>query len=240
MKFFSSLLSLIFPLECKICKRNLEAGNLTYICGECFNRITFLQRPYCHKCGKPFTISGYPPARLCRECRTGGAYFDRIYALGRYKGVLREAILLLKYKRVRALIDPLGELLVKYCQRSLKMDDFDVIFPVPLFRARKQEREFNQTEVLARIIGKHFLLPVSVGNLLRIRDTKGMNALGPPERKKNVKDAFKVKRKTELRERNILLLDDICTTGATVDECSRLLLEAGAKGVSALILARAG
>lgn len=240
MDLIRSFLSLIFPLECRICKKSLEAGNLTYICPECFRQISSIKEPYCHKCSRPFNSPDYPPAQICRDCRSRRPYFGRIYALGRYKGVLREAILLLKYKRVKALILPLGKLLIQYCQENLKMDDFDLIFPVPLFRSRRKEREFNQAEAFARIIGKHFLLSTSVGNLLRKRDTKGMSSLSCEERRKNVKNAFMVKRKEEVRSRSILLIDDICTTGATVDECSRMLLQAGAKKIIVLILARAG
>ena len=158
--------------------------------------------------------------------------------MGLYQGVLREAILLLKYERVKALIPPLGELLLKYCQRNLKMSDFDLVLPVPLFRSKKKVREFNQAEVFAQIIAKHYSLPLSNENLLRIRDTRSMSNLNPEERRRNVKDAFLVKRKEEVKNKRILLIDDICTTGATVDECCKILLTAGAKKVTVLTLAR--
>lgn len=151
---------------------------------------------------------------------------------------MRDTILLLKYQRVKALIPSLGGLLLKYCQRNLKTDDFDLVLPVPLYRSRKKEREFNQAEAFARIIGKHFSLPVSNENLLRIRDTRKMSGLNLKERRRNVKDAFLVKRKEEVKNKRILLIDDICTTGATVDECSRILLQAGAREIIVLTLAR--
>lgn len=159
--------------------------------------------------------------------------------MGLYQGVLREAILLLKYERVKALIPPLGKLLLKYCQKNLKMDDFDLILPVPLFRSKKKEREFNQAEAFAQIIGRHYSLPVSSENLLRIRDTKGMSGLSPEERRRNVKDAFIVRNQEKIKDKRIFLFDDICTTAATVDECSKVLLTAGAKEITVLTLARA-
>ncbi|MBU4310524.1 ComF family protein [bacterium] len=155
-----------------------------------------------------------------------------------YQGVMREAILLLKYQKVKALISPLGKLLLKYCQENLKINDFDLVLPVPLYRSKRKEREFNQAEVFARIIDRHYSLPLSHENLLRIRDTRTMSGLNPEERRRNVKGAFSVKRQEEVKNKRILLIDDICTTGATVDECSKVLLTAGVKEVTVLTLAR--
>ncbi len=235
MNFIRSLLSLVFPLECRICKKTLKTENLTYICSECFAKIRFIEEPYCLKCSRPLRPF---ENRICKDCRKEKRYFKRIYSMGLYQGVLREAILLLKYERVKALIPPLGELLLKYCQRNLKMSDFDLVLPAPLFRSKKKEREFNQAEAFAQIIGKHFFLSVSNETLLRIRDTRSMSSLKAEERKKNVRGAFMVKEGEEVRNRRILLIDDICTTAATVDECSKVLLAAGAKEVTILTLAR--
>ncbi len=217
MNLIKTLLSLIFPLECRICKKTLEAGNLTYICSECFTKIRFIEEAYCFK---------------------GRHHFKRIYSMGLYQGVLREAILLLKYQGVKGLIPPLGKILLEYCEENIDFSSFDLIFPVPLFRSKKREREFNQAEVFAQIIGKRYSLPVSNENLLRIRDTRKMSGLNLEERRRNVKGAFVVREKEKIRNKRILLTDDICTTGATVDECSKVLLTAGAKEVTVLTLAR--
>ena len=118
------------------------------------------------------------------------------------------------------------------------MNNFDLVLPVPLYRSKRREREFNQAEVFARMIAEHYSLPLSQENLLRIRDTRTMSGLNQEERRRNVKDAFSVKRKEEVKNKRILLFDDICTTGATVGECSKVLLTAGAKEVTILTLAR--
>ena len=217
MNLIKSFLNLIFPLECRICKKTLEAGNLTYICSECFTKIRFIEEPYCLK---------------------GRHHFKRIYSMGLYQGVLREAILLLKYQGVRGLIPPLGKMLLEYCEKNIDFTSFDLIFPVPLFRSKKRKREFNQAEAFAQIIGKRYSLPISNENLLRIRDTRKMSGLNLEERRRNVKGAFAVREKKKIRNKRILLTDDICTTGATVDECSKVLLTAGAKEVTVLTLAR--
>ena len=235
MNLIKTLLSLIFPLECRICKKTLEAENLTYICSECFTKIRFIEEPYCLRCSRPLRPF---ENRICKDCRKKKRYFKRIYSMGLYQGVLRKTILLLKYQRVKALIPPLGELLLKYCQRNLKMSGFDLLLPVPLFRSKKRHREFNQADAFTRIIAEHYSLPLSNKNLLRIRDTKSMSNLNSEERRKNVRGAFIVKEEEEVRNRKILLIDDICTTAATVDECSKVLLTAGVKEVTVLTLAR--
>lgn len=237
MNFIKTLLNLIFPLECKICKKILDSGNFIYICADCFATIGFIEEPFCLRCSRP--LKSFEDG-ICHDCRKEKRYFKKIYSMGLYQGVLREAILLLKYQKIKALIPPLGELLLKYCQPRLKMNGFDLIFPVPLFRSKKKTREFNQAESFARIIGEHFSLPVSNKNLLRIRDTRKMSGLNTGERRRNVKDAFLVKKKEEIKNKRLLLVDDICTTAATVDECSRILLQAGAREVTVLTLARAG
>lgn len=217
MNFIKSLLNFVFPLECKVCGRPLEAGNQTYICSECLKKIGFIKEPYYFK---------------------GKHYFKSIYSVGLYQGVLREAILLLKYQGVKGLIPPLGKMLLEYCEKKIDFFSFDLIIPVPLFRSKKREREFNQAETFARIISKHYSLPISNGNLLRIRDTRKMSSLNPEERRKNVKNAFIVREKEKIRNKRILLTDDICTTGATVDECSKVLIAVGAKEVTVLTLAK--
>ena len=217
MNLIKSLLNLIFPLECKACRRPLKAGNPTYICSKCLKKIRFIKEPYYFK---------------------EKHYFKKIYSIGPYQGVLREAILLLKYQGVKVLIPPLGKILLEYCEENIDFSSFGFIFPVPLFMSKKREREFNQAEAFAQIIGKRYSLPVSNENLLRIRDTRKMSGLNLEERRRNVKGAFVVIEKEKVRNKRILLTDDICTTGATVDECSKVLLTAGTKEVTVLTLAR--
>jgi len=216
MNLIKSLLNLIFPLECKVCRRPLKTGNQTYICSKCLKKIRVIKEPYYLK---------------------GKHYFKKIYSIGLYQGVLREAILLLKYQGVKGLILPLGKILLEYCEENIDLSSFDLIFPVPLFRSKKREREFNQAEAFAQIIGKRYSLPVPNDNLLRIRDTRKMSGLNLEERRRNVKGAFVVRKKEKIKNKRILLTDDICTTGATVDECSKVLLTAGAKEVTVLTLA---
>jgi len=180
---------------------------------------------------------------LCPEC------FSRIkllkpylgvHAAAAYEGVLREAIKRFKFQKRRGLAEPLGILLVRYLSRTpeLKFDEMEAIVPVPLHRRRQRERGFNQAELLARVVGKYFEVPV-VTALERVRHTAPQFDLSREARRTNIKGAFKVVDRKAVNNRKIVLLDDIYTTGSTVAECSRVLQAAGARRVEILTLSRA-
>lgn len=144
----------------------------------------------------------------------------------------------MKYRGVRTLVDPLGDLMIEHLRSNGNLPEFDLILPVPLHRNKLRQREFNQAAGLARRIGKYFEIPVSTDNLQQIRSTKSQTKLTKTQRIANVKGAFRVKRADELNGKSVLLVDDVFTTGATVDECSKVLLAAGAKEVFVMTLAR--
>ena len=144
----------------------------------------------------------------------------------------------MKYRGVRTLVDPLGDLMIEHLRSNGNLPEFNLILPVPLHRAKLRQREFNQAAGLARRIGKYFEIPVSTDNLQQIRSTKSQTKLTKAQRIANVKGAFRVKRADELNGKSVLLIDDVFTTGATVDECSKVLLAAGVKEVFVMTLAR--
>lgn len=177
---------------------------------------------------------------LCQQCFEQIKFMKPhlgIYSVSAYEGVLRTAIHRFKFKKRKALAEPLGILLVKYLSHIPNFD-IDVIIPVPLHPRRLRQRGFNQSELLAKVLGKYFGIPV-VDALERIRDTKAQFDLPREERLRNVTGAFKVSQFNLVYNKRILLLDDIYTTGATIAECSKALKIAGAKRVEVLTLARA-
>ncbi len=133
----------------------------------------------------------------------------------------------------------LGNILATNCQRFLDLSAYDLLIPIPLHKSRLRERGFNQALVLAREIEKRFPLPLDYLNLQRIRDTQPQINLKEKERRKNVRGAFGLREKQKVKGKRILLIDDVYTTGATVNECSRVLRKGGAKRVDILTLARA-
>jgi len=171
---------------------------------------------------------------LCRSCRRSPLQIDGIRAVSLHQGALRRAIHGLKYRRQRALVLPLAGLLRQYLEAHPL--PADILVPVPLHPSRLRERGFNQAALLARAIATPEL-PVVEGCLQRIRPTKTQMTLGHEERKRNVAGAF-VCLDNSVRGRRVLLIDDVCTTGATLEACAIALREAGAIGVWGLTLTR--
>lgn len=168
----------------------------------------------------------------CSECLLHKPFFSSVVSFGIYSDALREAIHLLKFKGIRRLAGPLGNFLAE-----LPVPEADGIVPVPLSRKTLQEREFNQTLLLARVISKQSGIPVHMDVLYKKKDTLPQIRLGAKERRSNVKNAFESSaRAAGLR---LILLDDVMTTGATARECARTLMKAGAKEVVIVTLARA-
>ncbi|MBE0425047.1 MAG: ComF family protein [Nitrospirae bacterium] len=155
-----------------------------------------------------------------------------VISYGLYDGVLAEAINQLKFYNVKRLLKPLGRLLLNF-----DLPEMDGLVPVPLSIRRLRERGFNQSLLIARVISKNIRIPLLMDTLLKVRETPPQTGLSAKERLLNLKNAFVVKGNVEgLR---LFLVDDVMTTGATVTECSKQLLKAGAKEVVVLTLARA-
>jgi ComF family protein len=193
--------------------------------------------PRCEVC------RGSGPEPLCAACLAQIKFMKPqlgVHAATVYDGVVRDALHRLKFQNRRKLAEALGVVLVQYLAQveSLKITELDWLVPVPLHPKRARERGFNQVELLARVIGRYYELPVR-NALARIRNTHAQFALPREARSVNVRGAFQAVDRSALAGRRVLLLDDIFTTGATAAECARTLLAAGAKRVEVLALSRA-
>lgn len=171
---------------------------------------------------------------ICRVCRGGKPSFDATYSYGSYDGVLRELIRLFKYSRIESLSKPLGRLMVRAIPNHL---GFNVVMPMPMHWYRQWRRGFNQAELLARPVARLYGIPLS-RNLKRVRLGKVQAGLGAEARRENLRRAFQVKRASEISGKNILLIDDVLTTGSTLRAASAALKAAGAAQVTTLTLAR--
>lgn len=227
---------LIFPGEgiCVICKKSLkdiEKG----ICSDCISQIPPITEPYCIKCGKP--LLGNNRNKLCSDCLLmPNRYFLQNRSYGKYEDILKKAIILYKYKNKKSLSDPLGSLMLSTFKKQ-NWQPPEYIIPVPLSRKRLRGRGFNQAELLASVISKKIGIPVLNKNLLRTRATEHQTKLGKIQRQENVKGAFKIIDSSMIRGKTLLLIDDVYTTGATLNECSKVLKEAGASRIYSLTLA---
>ena len=193
--------------------------------------------PRCEVCRK----SG--EAALCPECFSAIKFMKPQYGIHSaavYDGAIRTALHRFKFQKRKRLAEPLGILLVNYLGQAatLGMKELDSIVPVPLHRKRLRQRGFNQVELLARMIGRYYEVPV-VAALERTRDTKPHFDLPKDKRLVNIKGAFRVCRPQDVYNKRLLLLDDIYTTGATVAECAKTLSTAGARRIEVLTLSRA-
>jgi len=226
-------MAFIFPSRCAFCKGFL-LWEEHYICQGCWQKLDLTISPYCPRCGNPHWEDG----QVCFQCQGRDYYFDSAMSVGWYEGVLKTAINLYKYKGKRQLAGPLGQLLISYWEIKRRNYSIDLIIPIPLHRRKRREREYNQSELLARRLGNYFKIPISCYNLVRVSYRLPQVGLSYRERWENVKGIFRVKNPWELSGKKILLIDDVYTTGATSNECSRILREAGAEKIWVLTLAR--
>jgi len=164
---------------------------------------------------------------------------DEARSVGVYEGVLRTAIKKLKFKSKKKLARPLAFLLVEYLNNWAPSETIDYIVSVPLSKKRLRSRGFNQVDLLADVVSGELNIPFASDLLLRTKETKPQFELKREERFKNLKGAFEVSNTGNVKGKNILLLDDILTTGSTVSECAKVLKEAGASKICVLTLARA-
>jgi ComF family protein len=173
---------------------------------------------------------------LCTRCQDAPLQIDGIRSVFYFEGVLRAAVHHLKYRRRLELAEPLGGLMASYWARQDVQ--IDIVVPVPLHGARLRERGYNQADLLAREMARQARLPFDQAGLSRSRPTAPQVGLDAAERKANVRGAFCCPDGT-LTGKQVLLVDDVCTTGATLEACAQALYAVGATGVQALTLARA-
>jgi ComF family protein len=210
-------------------------------CASCWRLIRLIQAPYCPCCGEPFPSPialTYSPEYRCGACRVKPPPFDHARAIGRYEGPLRQAIHLLKYGGKLRLKQPLLQLALEHFDVHFPDTAYDAIIPVPLHRGRLMQREFNQAAVLARGLAHYLNVPILERLLVRVRSTRPQVELSGGERQQNVKQAFAVTNPAALEDTQVLAVDDVFTTGATLGEVARTLKGAGATRVDVFALAR--
>jgi len=226
IKLNSIALDLLFPKRCVGCGREGE-----FICDFCQHSVDRIFPPICPRCGRP-----QPGGVLCPSCISWQAAVDGIRSPFCFSGVIREAVHQLKYRNLRALSAKLAGYL-----RDFLADyplNVDLIVPVPLHPKRLRERGYNQTALLARDLGKLTGLPVAGNSLIRRQHTLPQaKTVSVTERRKNVAGIFHCA-DVKINNKQVLLIDDVSTSGATMDACARALKDAGATSVWGLALAR--
>ncbi|HYQ60514.1 MAG TPA: ComF family protein [Desulfatiglandales bacterium] len=243
MNALKSLIDLIYPPRCLICQAFLpeqaalhSAQDLPF-CQACFKDFTVIESPICSLCGRPFS-DGAERDRVCEDCIRKRPSYDVARAPYLYDGALMTAIHELKYAQRSHLADSLGSLLASFAQTWIGELKGCLIMPVPLHPRRLRTRGFNQSLLLARCVASKTGSDLDFLSLRRTRFTKPQTELSSEERKKNVRKAFEVVKPEAVKGRTIVLVDDVATTGSTLNECAKALKRAGADSVLCLVLAR--
>ncbi len=231
------LLQFSLPPQCHCCEKFLDEGEQG-ICSDCLAEIHRIEPPFCLVCGTPF-VSTEVRIHPCGGCLTKRKYFTMARALGAYQGSLQEAIHRWKYQGKAALTPFLGQWMTEGLYRYWDPKHLDLLIPVPLHKQRLRERGFNQALLLAKELNHRTGIPYRKRILQKVRATLPQVNLSGVEREKGVRGSFQIVGKEELEGKTILLVDDVYTTGATVNECSKMLLAAGAERVDVFTLAHA-
>jgi ComF family protein len=232
---FGHLLDFVLPALCPVCRGVIDQpGGL---CAACWSQVSFVTPPFCERLGVPFVYDPGPGV-LSMEAIANPPTYGRARAAVRFDEVTRTLVHALKYQDRLDLAPMLGGWMAKAGRELL--ETADAIVPVPLHWRRLWARRFNQAAALAKVISAHTGIPAAHQGLERIRSTPQQVGLSRTARATNMQGAFRVPdaAKMEIRGKQLVLVDDVLTSGATIDQCARTLLRAGAAGVDVLVFAR--
>ena len=236
---FLGLLDLLYPRICFGCNKSFHEEENGYICQMCLESIKGSDCDRCHKCGYELGLGVVSAENGCPECKRVHLSFERGFFVSGYYGPMKELISQYKYHKREFLAKPLGDLLIDNLLCQGIISEIDVIVPVPIHWKKKLKRGFNQSELIAKRISRGLNIPISVKNLSYKKNTLSQTQLSRTERQRNVAGAFVVRKPKIFSKKQILLIDDVLTTGITASECARILSNAGTKKVFLLALARA-
>ena len=214
MKIIETILNLIYPNVCGFCG-DINNEN---ICTECSKKIE--------------------KYKILRIEKSTSKYIEQQCFIYKYEGEIREAILKFKFQEKAYLYRTFTKIILDNLEVCEYIKKFDIIIPVPIHRKRRLERGYNQSELVANEISKQLIIHTEKNILIKIRNNPKQSTLKLEERKSNVKKVYEVKKNQKIKDKKILLIDDIFTTGNTVNECAKKLKEAGASKVSVLTIAR--
>jgi ComF family protein len=230
-----ALLGLFFPPHCAACRADTCAG--VHLCPACAAKARRIEAPFCRVCSQPFA-GDITDGFTCANCGDRRFHFTCAVAPYLSQGVVRDFIHRFKYEGEYHLRKPLAAWAAAALDdERLHTPPAEVFVPVPLHRTRQRERGFNQAEVIATLLARRAGLPVADA-LQRTRYTTTQTRLDRQERMENLRGAFRVRKTAAVLRRHIILVDDVFTTGSTVEECARVLMASGAASVRALTVAR--
>lgn len=231
-----TILDIIYPVRCPICS-DIVLPKGERICPSCRKKLPYVTQPRCMKCSKPVE---FDELEYCRDCERKRYHYDRGYAVWVYNNDMRHSIAEFKYNSKKEYARFYIDEIIKHYGKSIALLTPDVIVPVPLHRSKYRERGYNQADILARGIGKELDIPVLSRLLVRSRKTLPQKKLNDKERLHNLSEAFDINRSRRnqcgIKITRVLLVDDIYTTGSTIEACTNVLKANGIDQVYFLVL----
>ncbi|MCX8129898.1 MAG: ComF family protein [Clostridia bacterium] len=215
-----AILKIIFPPRCAFCNSILSTEPIEGICEGCYKRI-------------PFFVCD----SLYINTPGQSIYYDRVICACEYSGIIKQTLMKYKYFNKPSYYRAFAAMLSNRLKNVTNCRNFDIIIGVPLYKGREKDRGYNQARLISKALSKKMLIPDKSWLLSRVRDTGNQSLLTKKQRSINIRDAFKVNDASRVKGRSIILIDDIFTTGNTVNECSRVLKEAGALSVVVCVIA---
>lgn len=232
-----ALADLAFPRTCSFCEAGVPLAEGQVLCPECRAALRQIAPPFCQKCGLPVQLLRGDSPEFCGRCLSS----PPAYAMARYgfsyEEALRTAILRFKYYGVLSLGPALATLLIEAFDRHLDRHAYDVILPMPIHRRRLVERGFNQAALLADRLAATTGVPIDKTSFRKVKDTPPQVGLTESQRAANLRGSFAVASPERLKDRRILLVDDVCTTGSTIAHAARTISRAKPTRIDVLVLA---
>lgn len=232
------LSSLVYPRTCLVCRKSLKSEcSDALVCLSCWSDIKLNTPPFCFKCGRKL-LENESANNICFDCTIKVMHFDRAFSPCSYDGTIKKLLHAFKYKNIDYLDEILAKPMIDFVKEyNLPINKIDMIIPIPLHKTKIREREFNQSSLLAKHISKEFNKEISEGLLIRHLNTRTQTELNDRDRLTNIKGAFSIKDRSCVKDKDVLLIDDVLTTGATCSEAAFVLKNSGAKSVFVLTLA---
>lgn len=220
----------LFPKSCPMCDEVMKRGML--ICGNCEPKLVYINEPKCKKCGKQIENN---ETEYCNDCSKNPHYYKRGIAAFLYNDMVSHSIYRFKYHNRRTYAEFYGAAIAKMYYPEIRRWQADVIIPVPIHEKKMIKRGYNQAELIANELGKNLDMKVDGRLLKRVVNTRPQKEMSRNDRKKNMENAFKITNNV-VEYKKIILVDDIYTTGSTIDACAKALLSAGVKEVYCVCL----
>lgn len=223
------MLGILYPARCPMCGKVIGSGK--QICPSCHQRLRYLTEPRCKKCGKKLMGVQEYEQEYCYDCSRKKHVFEQGIAVFEYDDLVSQSIYRYKYKNKREYAAFYADAMKRSCERTFADWGVEAVIPVPLYKKKQRMRGFNQSALLANELADALLLPCDTKGLRRIRSTVPQKELNHVARRKNLEHAFAWKAGREMPYKTVLLIDDIYTTGSTIDACAEVLLDAGCEKV---------